>query len=352
MKTHEQELQISIATLKQSVSDHKKQIEAMTRDHEACLTHKTNEFLTSEEKTAERFERLSTRFNNVLKQKDEAHAAMQSMTSEIEAYAISNHELESRFQAEQRRRLLIAQRVVYRVRHFHLAMAFDMFEHAAVKQKAHREMILEISSTIIDEGILKAIAICGKFLQHGQKADIESNENDGELLKIVTQSIQERNSLRTRGQELATSKSSLRSPSTHDDFLRRWATLPEETARAVQNYCQIERDRRSFMTASTKNPENKVSEAADHLHLPFREQWEHETLTKKANNNGSPNRSDFQRRQSEFLLATSPAWSMQDISGLDWLKHAQGSHASTSQRSSCRDLLFPSSPHVPTQQWL
>ena len=38
LKTHEQELQISIATLKQSVSDHKKQIEAMTRDSITSLS--------------------------------------------------------------------------------------------------------------------------------------------------------------------------------------------------------------------------------------------------------------------------------------------------------------------------
>ena len=125
---------------------------------------------------------------------------MNALTQQVEKHASEQNTLQTLLKSEQDRKLELSRRVILRIQHTQLAgafdlytvrvaqckeakaicrravlrmqksdlvNAFDLFSDAVYRHKVHRDMMLELLHTLLNEGSLKAIGMCGRLLQAG-----------------------------------------------------------------------------------------------------------------------------------------------------------------------------------------
>ena len=136
------------------------------------------EFSLHKMESSERIAELSERFSAELHQKEEAQETIQTLSRKVEEHekerqilredhAAEKSTLESRVSREKERRLEMARRVVLRYQKCEVMRAFELFETAVQRHKAHSEMMLNILDTLLNEGNLNAIGLVSNVLQAG-----------------------------------------------------------------------------------------------------------------------------------------------------------------------------------------
>jgi hypothetical protein len=119
------------------------------------------------QEAAENNEKFTARIGVEVGLRIEAHQNVNALTQQVEKHVNEQNALHTLLQSEQQRKVEMCRRVILRMQKSDLVNAFDLFSDAVSRHKVHRDMMLELLHTLLYEGNLKAIGMCGRLLQAG-----------------------------------------------------------------------------------------------------------------------------------------------------------------------------------------